>query len=158
MLPSPDDAGVFFFDNSPQRSGHLRATIEDTQHEGERRRHLVSLCKTCWVGRLDALDMFVDLFDSVVSTLKSISGTDGNRDWSPSNQAAAGSLFVAITSFQFLLAVIVTQKGLACTRKNFCLELDGSTFRLKRITAIIISYRWRRASLDASALTLLCLR
>ena len=96
-----------FFDNSPQRSGHLRATIEDTQPEGERRRHLISLCKTRWVARLDALDTFVDLFDSVVATLKSIEGTDGNRDWSPSNRAPASSLLVAITSFQFLLAVTV---------------------------------------------------
>ena len=55
-----------FFSNSPKRQLELEKYIPS--------RKLVSMCKTCWVACIDALEVFFDIFPAVIQTLEIISG------------------------------------------------------------------------------------
>lgn len=72
---------------------------------------LVSMCKTWWVARIDALEVFVDLLPAVVSTFESIAEGSSNG-WNSESARAAIVLLVVITQFKFIMALMVAQKGL----------------------------------------------
>ena len=104
-----------FFDNSPQRAAHLRYVIEEKQPESNHTK-LVSLSKTRWVARIDALSTFDELYSSVCDTFQSIAENAGEKDWNLNSRSTANSLLLAITSFDFLFAFHVAKEGLAHTR------------------------------------------
>ena len=57
----------------------------------------MSLCKTWWVARIDALEVFFDLFPFVVQTLEAISeGSAGG--WNTDSSRQAVSLVSSITN------------------------------------------------------------
>ena len=59
-----------FFSNSPKRELELETNIQ-AMNSGKATK-LVSLCKTLWVARIDALEVFLDLYPTVVHTLEVI--------------------------------------------------------------------------------------
>ncbi len=68
------------------------------------------MCKTRWVARHDALEVFGDLYLPVVDSLQDI--VDGTGSWSPDSTAKAKALLLAITQFEFLMAFVVCRNGL----------------------------------------------
>ena len=56
-----------FFSNSPKRQLELEKIIQSGGCTTAKK--LVSLCKTRWIARIDALEVFLDLFPAVVKTL-----------------------------------------------------------------------------------------
>ena len=65
-----------FFSNSPKRQLEFEKHIQSI--DGARAKKLVSMCKTRWVARLDALQLFFDLYPAVVKTFEVIS--EGSSD------------------------------------------------------------------------------
>ena len=63
-----------FFSNSPKQQNELEQHIKSI--EGTRASKLVSMCKTRWVARIDALELFFDLYPAVVKTFDVISEGD----------------------------------------------------------------------------------
>ena len=61
-----------FFDNSPKRQLALEKWIADTLPDNEKRKKLKSVCKTRWVERHEAFEVFLDLFIPVVCCLEDI--------------------------------------------------------------------------------------
>ena len=59
------------FPYSPKHQLELENNIKSI--EGATAEKLVSLCKTRWVARIDALEVFFDLFPVVITTLEVIS-------------------------------------------------------------------------------------
>ena len=59
------------FSNSPKRQLELEKHIQSIA--GATAKKLVSLCKTRWVARIDAFEVFFDLFPAVIKTLEVIS-------------------------------------------------------------------------------------
>ena len=71
-----------FFSNSPKRQATLEIWIEDIL-QGEKRRILKEMCRTRWVERQEAFELFSDLFKPIISCLEAISQStslEWNRD------------------------------------------------------------------------------
>ena len=110
-----------FFSNSPKRQLELEKNIQSIQ--GATANKLVNLCKTRWVARIDALEVFFSLFPAVVRTLEVIS-EGGDTGWNQDSRRSADSLLICITKFQFLIAFVVTKQ---------CLEyIKGLTVSLQK--------------------------
>ena len=75
---------------------------------------MVSLCKTRWVARIDALDVFFDFFffPAVSKTVEVISEGSVNG-WNAEPCRSAENLIICTTKFQFIIAFIVTKNSLA---------------------------------------------
>ena len=72
-----------FFHCSPKRQEAFEKWIMDICPSEEKRRKLKQLCKTRWVERHEALEVFIDLFLPLVSCLEEMSlstAADWNRD------------------------------------------------------------------------------
>ena len=124
------DKIVRFFSNSPKRQLSLEKWIGDTL-EGEKRKKLKELCRTRWVERHEAFEVFSDLYLPIICSLEAISrSTDWNRD----SRSDAQSLLLALSQFQFLVTLQVTQNVLAYT-KGLSVKLQG------RYTDIARAYR-----------------
>ena len=102
-----------FFSNSPKRQLEFEKHIQSI--EGARAKKLVSMCKTRWVARLDAVQLFFDLYPAVVKTFEVISESSSDG-WNAESCRAAESLLTCITKFQFLVSFIMTKECLHYTR------------------------------------------
>ena len=95
-----------FFSNSPKRQIELEKHIQTIEGTNAKK-----LCKTRWVARIDALQVFFDLYPAVVKTLEVIS-EGATTGW---NAESCRSV-ICITKFQFLMAYVVTKKCLQYTK------------------------------------------
>ena len=81
---------------SPKRQQELEKTRISDDFAFERK--LVRLCKTQWVTRIDALEVFFDFFPFVVQTFDAISeGSAGG--WNTDSSRQAASVVSSITKF-----------------------------------------------------------
>ena len=122
-IQSTMDAGdniCRFFSNSPKRQLALEKWV-DQLLEGEHRKRLKSLCKTRWVERHEAFEVFVDLFEPLVCCLEEMK--DSN-DWNRDTRADAQSLFLTLSRFPFIIALMITKDVLAHT-KALSMKLQG---------------------------------
>ena len=72
---------------------------------------LVNLCKTRWVARINAFEVFLDLYPAVVKTFEVIS--EGSVfGWNADSCKAADTLLTYITQFKFIMAFMVCQNVL----------------------------------------------
>ena len=62
----------------------------------------MNLCKTRWVARIDALEVFFDLFPFVVQTLDTISEGSAHG-WNSESSRQAVNLLSSITKFSFII-------------------------------------------------------
>ena len=97
-----------FFSNSPKRELELEKNIKSMISGAATK--LVNLCKTRWVARINALEVFYDLYPAVVKILEIIS-EDSSSGWNSESSKSAHTLLVCITQFEFIMAFIV---GLRC--------------------------------------------
>ena len=81
---------------------------------------LKHLYRTRWVERIDALDWFEKLHSSLVSCFETIS-TEGSRCWTPDSLTDASTLLLAITTAEFLSALVITSSSL-----NYLMALTKS--------------------------------
>ena len=95
------------------------------------------------VGRIDALEVFFDLFPFVVQTLDTISeGSAGG--WNSESSRQAVNLLSSITKFSFIISFVVTKECLGYVK--------GLTISLQR-RANDICYAYREVTTVVSALT-----
>ena len=59
----------------------------------------MNLCKTRWVARIDALEVFFDLFPFVVQTISEGSA----HGWNSESSRQAVNLLSSITKFSFII-------------------------------------------------------
>ena len=95
-----------FFNYSPKRQQQFEKELPVGVST---RTKLVNLCKTRWVARIEAYEVFGDLYPAVVSTLETISSEPG---WSSDTAHKAAGLLTAVTQFSFLVAFVVVNIGL----------------------------------------------
>ena len=96
------------FNNSPKRESLLIKKVGEACPSLSHKK-LTDICRTRWVQRLDALDIFAEHIRPVVSTLEEIA-SNGSRDWNRESTKDATGLLQAVTTFQFLLAFIITKE------------------------------------------------
>lgn len=109
-----------FFSNSPKRQLALERWIHETL-EGEHRRKLKLMCKTRWVERHEAFEVFVDLFKPLVYCLEDIKDSS---EWNRDSRSDAQSLLLALTRFPFIVALVIAKDVLAYT-KALSVKLQG---------------------------------
>ena len=95
-----------FFSAHPKRQGKLEDAIETTQPESSVHK-LKDLCRTRWIERIDALDRFQALHLSIVACMESIS-SEGSSKWSRDSLTDSCTLLLAITTTDFLSALVIT--------------------------------------------------
>ena len=110
-----------FFNNSPKRQILLEEWIESTQPEN--RKKLKELCRTRWVERHEAFEVFSDLFLPVFCCFEAIVYSSSSN-WNRETRSDAQSLLLAMSQFSFIVALVLTQKILAYT-KGLSVKLQG---------------------------------
>lgn len=111
-----------FFFNSPKRQLALENKISELL-QGERRTKLKSICKTRWVERHEAFEVFVDLFVPLVCCFEDIKNST-LADWNRETRSDAQSLFLALTRFPFIISLVITKDVLAYS-KALSVKLQG---------------------------------
>ena len=100
---------VFFFAH-PKQQKKLEEAIHNTQPESNVTK-LKDLCRTRWIERIDALDRVKCLRSSIVVCFESISAK-GSHKWSPDSLTDASTLLLAITTTEFISALVITNECL----------------------------------------------
>ena len=90
--------------------------------QDERRRKLKEMCRTRWVERHEAFQVFSDLFLPTVSCLEEI--VNSSAEWNRDTRSDAQSLLLAMSQFSFVVALVATQSVLAYT-KGLSVKLQG---------------------------------
>ena len=109
-----------FFANSPKRQLALEKSIGAVL-DGEHRKRIKSLCKTRWVERHQAFEVFADLLQPLIFCLEEIKDS---VEWNRETRADAQSFFLALTRFPFIFTLILTKDVLAYT-KALSVKLQG---------------------------------
>ena len=109
-----------FFAFSPKRQLAFEKWVHQLL-EGEQRKKLKSICKTRWVERHEAFEVFLDLYRPLVYCLEDI--RDSN-EWNHDSRTDAQSFFLALSRFPFIFALVVTKEVLAYT-KGLSIKLQG---------------------------------
>ena len=104
---------AFFFAH-PKRQKKLKDAIHTTQPTSKVQK-LKDLCRTRWVERIDAFDRVKNLYSSIVACLESISA-EGSQMWSPDSLTDASTLLLAITTTEFISALVITHECLQYLR------------------------------------------
>ena len=114
------DSVCRFFNNSPKRQLALEKWVEQLL-EGEQRKKLKSVCKTRWVERHEAFEVFVDLYQPLVCCLEDIKDS---TDWNRETKNDAQSYFLSLCRFSFIVSLVVTKEVLGYT-KALSIKLQG---------------------------------
>ena len=96
------------FSNSPKRQLALEKWISQICSE-EKRKCLIEMCRTRWVERLEAFDIFSDLFLPIVSCLEEMVNST-QSDWNRETRSDANSYLLALSQFSFVVALHVTER------------------------------------------------
>ena len=96
----------YFFDNHPKRK-YILNTFCDSSSK------LKSLCRTRWLQRIDALHIFVDLFDSIIMSFDQVANNSSN--WSRFLFVDAVSLSKAMLNFEFIITLHIVERYLSYT-------------------------------------------
>ena len=94
----------------PKRQNKLEEAIHNTQPESKVTK-LKDFCRTRWIERIDALDRVKCLHSSIVACFESIAA-DGSHKWSPQSLTDAHTLLLAITTTEFISALVITNECL----------------------------------------------
>lgn len=103
-----------FFNFSPKRFALLKKTIKELLPKA-RHTHVLNVCKTRWVARLDGLAVFVESFPAIVQSFEEIKDNE-DRTWNSESTQKASGLYHSIVSFQFIVTLVIVSRCLEVTR------------------------------------------
>ena len=109
MVGTVQTAHEFFY--FPKRQSLLEEITKDVCNE-EGRTKLLNACKTRWIERIDCLKVFRRLHQAIVVCLAKIKNNlDGS--WNKDSYVDAKGLFAACSSYEFIIALVISGKGLS---------------------------------------------
>lgn len=97
-----------FFNAHPKPQRKLEEAIDNTQPTSSVHK-LKDLCRTRWVERIDAFERFKNHYSSIVACYETILA-EGSDSWTPDSLTDASTLLLAITTTDFLSALVITCK------------------------------------------------
>ena len=108
-----------FFKYSPKRNKFLPAVVEKETPEASKT--LLSLCRTRWVERHEAHEVFFALLPSILRALEAMSNERlfGDQfgetawNWDTDSKRKAKKLLQAVSNFEFIITQITTMKCLS---------------------------------------------
>ena len=77
--------------------------------------HLIDVCRTRWVSRIDGLGVFIEIYSAIVASLEEISNNVGGT-WNVESRTKASGINHAIVTFQFAVCLIIISRCLEVTR------------------------------------------
>jgi len=123
------DSIARFFNNSPKRQTGLTSAIEKC-YTGQRRTKLKEMCRTRWVERHDAFEVFKQLYVPIVCCLQLMCGDDA-QNWNQDTRKDANSMLLGITQFSFVITLVSTHHVMAYS-KALCVGLQGRAIDIVR--------------------------
>ena len=105
---------AYFFTNSPKRQIFFEKVISSSSPQGKKK--LMNLCRTRWIYRHEAYEVFLQLFPVVFKTLELISSQSqelGQWDWDAESTTMANGPLHVFKARQFLVAFFVVLKVMA---------------------------------------------
>jgi hypothetical protein len=115
-----------FFSMSPKRSQFLNKVIEQSNSKGElTKKKLKDVCRTRWVERYTALETMLSLYTHVVECMEEI--VQDTTEWSQETRNKANILLDALTSYKFIVSLVITTNILVIT-KGLCHKLQGRSY------------------------------
>ena len=126
-----------FFSAHPKRQRALESTLAENQPESAVSK-LKDLCRTRWVQRIDALNVFQSLHPSIVACMETIC-SDGQSQWSADSVTDARGIHLAIMTTDFLSALVITNsclKYLQALTSNLQAEVRDIVESVKEISSV----------------------
>ena len=117
--------------------------------EGERRTKLKSICKTRWVEQHEAFEIFIDLFEPLVYCCEDIKDSGGERN--RETRVDAQSLFLALSTFPFIISLVITKDVLAYT-KALSIKLQGcyvDVSAYNHVSLVLTTLKSARKNIDS---------
>ena len=102
-----------FFNNYQNRQIIFEKNISIHSKDSKKKR-LKDVCRTRWVDRIDGMDVFQELFIPIYFTLKEMSLNEEGQ-CNPSTSSQATSFLALISSFQFIVSLVITRHILDLT-------------------------------------------
>ena len=104
-----------FFSFSPKRQNLLEEILEASPVESKRRK-LVDLSRTRWIQRHEGFEAFMELFESVHTCLLTIEEPGPERVFDRESKIKASGFRHQMESSEFVIALVVASKVLACIK------------------------------------------
>lgn len=102
-----------FFNVHPKRFALLSESIHHLLPLANHK-HLIDVCRTRWIARIDGLAVFIEVFVAIVDSLESIKNNVG-RSWNGESVKDANGLFYATISFEFIVCLVIVSRLLEIT-------------------------------------------
>ena len=138
-----------FFNVSPKRFSLLTQKIQEF-NPSARHNHLIDVCRTRWVARIDGLDVFAEVFSLVVGSLETIKDNVGGK-WNSDSVRDASGLFYATIAFQFIFCLVTVSRCLEVTRP-LTKQFQSTTFDVvaanEKITLLYATLRRMRLEIS----------
>ena len=134
-----------FFSAHPKRQKKLEEAIDATRPDSSVHK-LKDLCRTRWVERIDALDCFQMLHPSIVACMESIS-MEGTNKWSSDSLTDANTLLLALSTTDFLSALVITNAilryllGLTCSLQSEAKDIVQAVSEVNSVKATLHDVR-----------------
>eukprot|EP00112_Aurelia_sp_Birch-Aquarium-sp1_P017236 Seg3978.1 transcript_id=Seg3978.1/GoldUCD/mRNA.D3Y31 product="52 kDa repressor of the inhibitor of the protein kinase" protein_id=Seg3978.1/GoldUCD/D3Y31 len=103
-----------FFNNSQKRFDLLSKIIKEMLPE-KNHTHLIDVCRTRWVARLDGLGVFIELYPAIVASIEVIKD-NAERTWNDDSCRNASGIFHCIVAFQFIVCLVIVSRCLEVSR------------------------------------------
>lgn len=138
-----------FFASHPKRQRALDDII--SMHQPTSSVHkLKDMCRTRWVQRINALEVFISLHESVVLCLEMIC-TQGPREWSSVSLTEAGGLKLALSTTDLLSALVICNSCLRYVQAlttNLQAEAKSILEAVKEIDTVIYTLENVRVNIE----------
>ena len=138
-----------FFNSHPNQSDLLCSKITVLLPSSSHSR-LVDFCRTRWVARLDALDVFTEAFRAIVAALEHVK-KNVDSTWAPEVIKAAYNHFNGVLSFEFIITLVIICLLLGI-RRPLTKQLQSSTLdalsAIDKITLLFTTLKRIRKDID----------
>lgn len=104
MMGSVSEVHKFF--EHGKRQDKLTEVIEATMRDTKKVK-IKSLCRTRWIERHNALEVFVDLYPAIIQSLRDISMMENSVKWNRETIQSATGLLGCIGKFSFVISLVV---------------------------------------------------
>lgn len=148
-MMSTADQVVRFFEFSPKKQNSLEKAIDNLIPDNNKRK-LKELCRTRWVERHDAFEIFINFLPAIIDTLETYAKLPNTRT---PGAADASSLLNSICTFDFLVCLTVVHKCLGFMRglsKSLQERRLDVVKALKNVSLVKSSIQECRDSIDDS--------
>ena len=141
MIGVVNQLSIFFFAH-PKRQKKVEDAIHSTQPDSK----VQKLKDLRWIERIDALDRIKNLYSSIVASFESISAK-GSRMWSADTLTDASTLLLAITTTEFVCALVITHeclqylKGLTISLQEEAKDIVQAVSEIKTLTSTLKEVR-----------------